>query len=46
MARTFLDDELKRWEAFANTGRYGFVAGAQVVFQCTSDPSELFVPLA
>ena len=40
MARTILDDGLKRWEAFASTGRYGFSPRSQVVFQCTSDPWE------
>lgn len=40
MARTILDDGLKRWEAFASTGRFGFVGRSQVVFQCTSDPAE------
>ena len=40
MARTIVDEGLQRWEAFASTGQYGFAARSQVVFQCTSDPSE------
>ena len=40
MAKTICDDELRRWEAFASTGPYGFAAPARVVFQCASDPWE------
>ena len=29
MARTILDDELKHWEAFASTGRYGYAERAR-----------------
>ena len=40
MARTILDSDLRKWEAFASTGRFGFADAAQVVFQCVSDPWE------
>ena len=40
MARTVLDDELREWEVFATTGRWGFPDHARVVFRCLSDPEE------
>lgn len=40
MARTLLDDELKEWEVFATTGRYGAPDHARVMFRCVSDPGE------
>ena len=40
MARTILDGDLKSWEAFASTGRYGFAPRSRVVFYCTTDPGE------
>ena len=40
MARKILDDDLRSWEAFANTGPYGFADRAAVVFHCTTDPTE------
>lgn len=38
MARTILDGDLRRWEAYATTGEYGFPDRARVVFRCLSDP--------
>ncbi|MGH7483051.1 MAG: hypothetical protein ACRELV_12925 [Longimicrobiales bacterium] len=38
MSRTFLDDGLMQWEAFASTGDYGFPARSRLVFLCLSDP--------
>lgn len=38
MGRTILDGELRRWEAFATTGEYGFPDDSRVVFRCLSDP--------
>lgn len=35
-----LDDDLKEWEVFATTGRFGFPDRARVVFRCVSDPQE------
>ena len=37
MSRTILDGQLRRWEAFATTGEYGFPDRARVVFRCLSD---------
>ncbi len=39
MTRTILDDALRRWEAFATTGPYGFSDPSRVIFRCLSDPS-------
>lgn len=40
MARTLLDDELREWEVFATTGRYGAPDHARVIFRCMSDPGQ------
>jgi hypothetical protein len=40
MARTILDDDLRRWEVFANTGPGGFPRPGRLVFRCISDRSE------
>ncbi len=40
MARTIVDDDLRSWEAFASTGRYGFAPGSRLIFSCTTDPDE------
>ena len=37
MSRTFNDDELQTWEAFATGGRFGLAVRAKVVFHCVSD---------
>ena len=37
MSRTFNDEELQTWEAFATGGRFGLAVRAKVVFQCVSD---------
>lgn len=39
MSRTFLDDDLLEWEAYASGGRRGLPADARVVFHCRSDPA-------
>lgn len=39
MTRTILDDDLRRWEVFATTGRYGFPDPSRVIFRCVSDRS-------
>lgn len=38
MQRRILDGDLRRWEVYATTDRYGFPDPARVVFRCTSDP--------
>jgi hypothetical protein len=38
MSRTFSDDRLHTWEAFASGGRFGLASRAKIVFQCVSDP--------
>ena len=40
MTRTLLDEDLREWEVFASTGRFGFPAPARVVFRCVTDPGE------
>jgi hypothetical protein len=40
MARTILDDELRRWEVFASTGPNGFPRPGRLVFRCISDRTE------
>lgn len=37
MSRSMVDPELRTWEVFATTGKYGLPSPAQVVFSCTSD---------
>ncbi len=37
MGRMILDGELRRWEAYATTGEYGFPDHARVVYRCVSD---------
>jgi hypothetical protein len=38
MSRTFTDDSLMTWEAFASTGPFGLPRPAKIIFQCLSDP--------
>lgn len=40
MARRFLDDSLRHWEAFASTGWQGVPRPALLVFDCLSDGGE------
>lgn len=40
MGRTIQDDDFREWEAFANTGDYGFPSPARIVFRCRTDPDE------
>lgn len=37
MNRTFTDDDLLTWEAFATGGRYGLAWRPKVVFHCLTD---------
>ena len=39
MSRTFTDDRLLTWEAFATGGNYGLAQRPKIVFQCLSDPA-------
>ena len=39
MARSFQDDDLITWEAFASSGRFGYARNAHLVFNCLSDLS-------
>ena len=38
MSRTFTDDSLLTWEAYASGGPLGLARPAKIVFQCLSDP--------
>jgi hypothetical protein len=38
MSRTFTDENLLTWEAFASAGSSGLATGPRVVFHCISDP--------
>jgi hypothetical protein len=38
MSRTFTDENLLTWEAFASAGRSGLSDHVRVVFHCVSDP--------
>jgi hypothetical protein len=37
MSRTFQDEDLVEWEAFASTGKHGFPDGPLIVFNCMTD---------
>lgn len=37
MSPTVLDDDLRRWEAFASSGPHGYSRPARLVFRCVSD---------
>lgn len=37
MARTFQDDDLRTWEAYASSGKFGMPDRAHVIFHCRSD---------
>lgn len=36
--REFEDSDLRRWEAYASTGPFGFPDHARIVLHCVSDP--------
>jgi hypothetical protein len=38
MSRTFTDENLLTWEAFASAGQSGLADHVRVVFHCVSDP--------
>jgi hypothetical protein len=38
MSRTFTDESLQTWEAYASAGETGLASGPRVVFHCISDP--------
>ncbi|MDQ3556977.1 MAG: hypothetical protein M3409_09420 [Gemmatimonadota bacterium] len=40
MARTFVDADLREWEAYPSGGLYGLPDDAKLVFHCLSDPDE------
>jgi hypothetical protein len=40
MARTFLDDNMLEWEAFASAGEFGYADRAHIVFNCLTDSSQ------
>jgi len=40
MGRTIVDQDLRRWEAYATTGPYGMVQSGKVAFRCTTDPGQ------
>ena len=40
MSRTFLDDDLRQWEAYPSGGRHGLADGAYIIFHCLSDPDK------
>lgn len=37
MSRVIVDPDLRRWEAYATAGDYGFPTPGRIVFRCTSD---------
>lgn len=39
MTRTFQDQDLQLWEAYANPGEQGSAERAHLLFHCLSDPS-------
>lgn len=38
MSRTFLDEDLLSWEAYASGGEFGLPDHPKIVFHCLSDP--------
>ena len=40
MGKSILDEELRRWEAYATTGDGGLPRPGRIVFRCTSDPGQ------
>lgn len=38
MSRTFTDENLIAWEAFATSGDFGFAERPRIVFNCLSNP--------
>jgi hypothetical protein len=47
MSRTFTDDDLLTWEAYASGGRFGLAIRPNVIFNCLTDTHRRprFVPL-
>lgn len=39
MSRTFQDEDLLIWEAYASAGKFGLSANPRIVFHCLSDRS-------
>lgn len=37
MTRTFLDDDLLRWEVYASGGRHSTPERSRIIFHCVSD---------
>jgi len=40
MSRSFIDDSLASWEAYASGGPFGLPRPSKIVFQCLSDPDK------
>ena len=38
MSRTFTDDDLMIWEAYASGGRFGMAKEPKIIFHCVSNP--------
>lgn len=38
MTRTVQDADLRNWEAYPSSGRFGLPGDAKIVFHCLSDP--------
>ncbi len=38
MSRTFTDENLLTWEAYASGGKFGLAIHPSIVFHCISDP--------
>jgi hypothetical protein len=38
MTRTFQDQDLQLWEAYASSGEFGSADRAHLIFQCLTDP--------
>lgn len=38
MSRTFTDENLLTWEAYASGGKYGLAVNPSIVFHCLSEP--------
>lgn len=38
MSRTFTDDSLLTWEAYASSGRFGLATEPSIVFHCLTEP--------
>ena len=38
MSRTFTDDDLLTWEAYASGGKFGLATDPSIVFHCLTEP--------